>query len=473
MKQETAIPLCVDLDGTLVKLDTLYQAIFMLLRRNPLCLFRLPGWIAKGRAYLKEQVMAQVEIDATTLPYNAALLEYLREQHQSGRKLILATASNIRTAQAVADHLGIFSEVMASDATTNLKAEAKLAAIQQKYPTFAYVGNSEADFPLWEAAEEIFLANPSNRAKQKFADRADYIFNERKPLLPQLLKAIRAHQWIKNLLIFSPMFLAHEFNECDKLLSATAAFLSFSFAASTIYVINDLFDLSADQHHPRKCRRPFASGALPIESGMLLIPLLAILSLLFSRSLPPTFLGTLLLYFLITITYSWRLKQIAIIDVLSLAVLYTLRIIAGAQATQTHASGWFINFAIFFFVSLALVKRLSELLEIKQSHQHESSERERGYTVPDLPLLMTFGATSGYIAVFVFTRYLNSEKVEALYSRPELLWLFTPLLLYWITRIWLLAWRGEMKDDPLAFAATDFQTYIIGMLSLAVIIFAI
>jgi len=465
--------LCVDLDGTLVKLDTLHQALFLLLRRDPASILKIPGWILKGKARLKNEVMQRVELDATVLPYNGRFLEWLRKEHRSGRKLVLATASNYRTANAVAEHLGLFDDILASNETTNLRHDRKLNAIREKFPSFAYAGNDKADFPIWDAADEVILVNPSAPARKSYAAQADRVFLEQRPFGRMLLKSMRCRQWLKNLLIFSPMLLAHRFTETAMLAQAFLAFLAFSLAASSIYVLNDLFDLSADQHHPRKCNRPFASGDLPIATGSLFIPILAGGSLLLCTLLPLSFFLTLTAYYILTTIYSWRVKQIAIADVLMLAVLYSMRILAGSVATGTPASGWFIEFAIFFFLSLALVKRTSELREMDERTDNENAHRERGYRVLDLPLLLGFGSASGYISVFVFTMYLSSEKVSELYSRPQLLWAFCPLLLYWITRIWYLAWRGEVDDDPLAFAASDLQTYLVAALGAATLLYAI
>lgn len=472
MNDEKSIPLCVDLDGTLVKLDTLHQALFLLLRRDLASLFRVPGWLLKGKAHLKDQVMQRVTLDAAVLPYNLQFLTWLREQHAAGRKLILATASNYRTANAVAEHLGIFDEILSSNEQTNLRHNRKLAAIQERCGQFAYAGNDAADLPIWEAAREIILVNPNAAAKRAYGARADQVFEERRPVLLMLFKAMRCQQWLKNLLIFSPMFLAHRFNESACIIDTVQAFLAFSFAASSIYVLNDLFDLSADQHHPRKCRRPFAAGDLPISAGALLMPLLVIISFIPCAFLPQPFLFVLLAYYAITTLYSWRLKQLAIADVLTLAILYSMRILAGSVATGIAASGWFIEFAIFLFLSLALVKRLSELREMADGAEQKQKQRERGYKAGDLPLLLAFGATSGYISVFVFTLYLGSEKVTQLYRHPDWLWLFCPLLLYWITRIWHLAWRGRMTDDPLAFAARDPQTYLVGAIGIVTMLAA-
>jgi 4-hydroxybenzoate polyprenyltransferase len=474
MKDTATIPLCVDLDGTLVKLDTLHQALFLLLRHRPSSILQMPGWILQGKAHLKDQVMQRVALDPTVLPYHRAFFSFLRKEHERGRKLVLATAANHRTADAVAEHLGIFDETISSDAGINRRHARKLKAIQDRFPRFGYAGNAVADFPIWDAADEIILVNPTPRVRSRYAARAAHMFIERQPFGRMFLKALRCQQWLKNLLVFSPMFLAHKFLDPGTLLQSTLAFLSFSFSASAVYILNDLFDLSADQHHPRKRNRPFAAGELSITTGLFTIPLLALLGIGLGLLLPPAFLSVLGGYYVLTTLYSWKLKQLAIIDVLTLAVLYSLRIVAGSAATYTTVSSWFIVFSIFLFLSLALVKRLSELREIQGDRQVSGHRRrERGYAVDDLPLLMAFGTASGYLSALVFTTYLNSEKVAELYSRPGLLWFFCPLLLYWITRIWMLAWRGRMHDDPLAFAAKDTNTYIVSALGIAIILFAI
>lgn len=473
MSDSASIPLCVDLDGTLVKLDTLHQALFLLLRRDPASILKIPAWLLRGKAYLKDQVMQRVALDATVLPYHQQFLEWLKKEHAKGRKLILATASNYRTANAVAEHLGLFDEVLASNGETNLRHGNKLEAIQARFPEFGYAGNDAADFPLWDAAGEVVLVNPTTAAKKNYALKADHIFLERPLCGHCFLKAMRPQQWLKNLLVFAPLLLAHRYADTAGLLQAGIAFVAFSLAASAIYVLNDLFDLSADQHHPRKRNRPFASGDLPISVGALLTPLLVIASLSLTYFLPREFLFTLLAYYGLTTAYSWRVKAVPIADVLMLAVLYSMRIVAGSVATGTEASAWFVEFAIFLFLSLALVKRMSELREMKEGADAGDGQRERGYTVKDLPLLLAFGAASGYIAVLVFTMYLGSDKVAQLYSRPHFLWIFCPMLLYWITRIWHLAWRGRMHDDPLAFAAKDPQTYVVASIGIAAILYAI
>jgi len=471
MKKNISIPLCVDLDGTLTKVDTLHQSLFLLLRRQPMSLLSGLGWLKKGKANFKEEVSKRVELDVRVLPYHQSFLEYLKKEKKAGRTLILATAANHRTAQAVANYLNLFDAVFSSDATINLRGIKKRDLLQKKYATFDYAGNDLSDLPILEVARKKILVNPSHKILQKYVSQADLLFEDRPSFFRSLFKALRPQQWLKNLLIFSPLFLAHQFIFLP-IINSLVAFVSFSLAASSIYVLNDLFDLSADQHHPRKRNRPFAAGNLSVSTGLFVIPILILFSLFFAFLLPSSFLTVLLFYYFLTLFYSWRLKQVELIDVLSLAVLYTLRIIAGGVATHILVSNWFMIFSIFLFLSLALVKRIAELKEMKKTAESEAV-RERGYTLDDLFLLSAFGATSGYLATLVFTMYLNSERVAQLYTHPQLLWLFCPLLLYWITRIWLLTWRGQMKDDPLAFAAKDVTTYIVGGIGLTLILLAI
>jgi 4-hydroxybenzoate polyprenyltransferase len=284
------------------------------------------------------------------------------------------------------------------------------------------------------------------------------------------LKALRVHQWMKNILIFLPMLLAHELDTPALYVQAVLAFFSFSFAASAIYVFNDLFDLHADQHHPRKKNRPFAAGNLSLPAAVIAAPLLVLAALGTARLLPPVFTAVLLVYLVITTLYSWRLKQLALLDVMTLAGLYAIRILAGTAAYGVETSTWLIAFSIFLFFSLAMVKRYAELREASEEHPEAVRVRGRGYCEADLPLLAGFGAGSGCVAVLVLALYINSEKVVQFYKNPALLWLLCPLFLYWISRVWLLASRGELSDDPLDFAARDPQTWIIGALSAVVLI---
>jgi 4-hydroxybenzoate polyprenyltransferase len=472
MKEKSTIPLCVDLDGTLVRIDTLYQALFLLLRKSPLSLFQWPKWWARGRAFFKEQVMQRVELDAATLPYQKSFLNELRAQHAAGRDIILTTAANHRVARAVVQHLGIFSEYLASDAEINLSGAKKRDAIRSRFSHFAYAGDCKKDFPIWAVADEIILVNPSRVAEKKYVAQATQVFEDRPPFWKAALKAMRPAQWLKNILVFAPLFLAHRFAEPYLFLQASFAFLSFGFAASSIYLLNDLFDLSADQHHPRKKARPFACGDLSIASGLLLVPLFVLLSFLSATFLPGSFLLVLLSYYLLTTLYSWRIKQIPLLDVLLLAILYIMRVFAGSAATGVPSSIWFIAFSLTLFLSLALLKRFAEMREISKNTESEENYHERGYRTAHLQPLFRLGILSGCLTVLVLALYANSSVARQLYAYPARLWVLCPLLFYWILRVWNLAKLGKMYDDPVAFAIRDPQTYLLGSVALFWLFFA-
>lgn len=467
-----ALPLCVDLDGTLVKTDTFAQALLLLIRTRPATLLSIPGWSANGLAAFKRRIAQEIQLDPAALPFHPGLLTFLKSERSKGRELILVTASDAMPAHAVAAHLGLFSDVMASDGNINLKASRKRDALIARFgeKKFDYAGNAVDDLPVWEAASGIIAVNPCAPVRRALKNRSARIFEDRPPKLKTWLKALRVQQWAKNILVFLPMLLAHRFNDSALYIKAVLAFFAFSFAASAIYIFNDLFDLHADQHHPRKKNRPFAAGNLNLAAAAGAAPLLVLAALGVSLLLPPAFTAVLLLYLVITTLYSWRLKQLALLDVMTLAGLYAIRILAGTAAYGVETSTWLIAFSIFLFFSLAMVKRYAELLEASEGSSGAVRVRGRGYREADLPLLAGFGAGSGCVAVLVLALYINSEKIVQFYKNPALLWLLCPLFLYWIARVWLLASRGELSDDPLDFAARDPQTWIIGAISAAVLI---
>ena len=455
-------PLCIDLDGTLVKLDTLHQAICLLVRRNPTALLSLPRWIRQGRAFTKNEVAKRITLHVEHLPYNTALLDYLRAEKKVGRRIILVTAANYRTAEAVASHIGLFDDVLASTAKHNLFSEAKRDALVQRFIIFDYAGDSISDLPVWQAARQKILVNPSHQARK--AQQADLLIEDRRPLHRTLPRMLRLHHWVKNLLVFSPLLLAHRINETSALSQSLLAFVAFSLIASAIYIINDLLDLSADQTHPRKKHRPFAAGNLQLIQGVRLIPMLILGAFLISSFLPLTFSAILLLYLLLTTLYSLWLKRLFVWDVVMLTGLYTLRIIAGGSATHTPVSRWLLAFSIFFFLALALAKRCTELKELSISDTINTSHRERPYQPNHYPALFQIGITIAAGSGLILIGYLLSDKVLKLYEQPLYLWGILPLLLYWFWRIWNRVKKGILHDDPLVFAVSDLQTYCIGLI---------
>jgi 4-hydroxybenzoate polyprenyltransferase/phosphoserine phosphatase len=468
----TARPLCVDLDGTLVKTDTFAQALLLLIRTRPAALFSIPRWSANGLASFKRRIAQEIQLDPAALPFHTGLLAFLKSEKTKGRELVLVTASDAIPARAIAAHLGLFSDVMASDGVINLKAARKRDALIARFGDkgFDYAGNAIDDLAVWEAANGIIAVNPCAPVRRALKNRSARIFEDRPARLKVWLKALRVQQWMKNILVFLPMLLAHELTNSALYLKAVLAFFAFSFAASAIYVVNDLMDLHADQHHPRKQRRPFAAGNLSLLAAAGAVPVLVLLSLATAQLLPAEFTGILFVYLLITTLYSWRLKQLALLDVLTLAGLYTVRILAGTAAYGVATSGWLLGFSAAIFLSLALVKRYAELREALAGHPEKIGARGRGYHARHLPWLVRAGTASGLLSVVILALYITSPKVLEFYNRPAALWLLCLLLLYWIGRIWRLAVRGSVSDDPLEFAARDPQTWLIGALSAVVLI---
>lgn len=463
-KLADATPLAVDLDGTLIRTDLLVESVVALLKRNILYIFLLPVWLLKGKANLKHEVAARVDIDAGLLPYHEEFLNFLKKEHTAGRRIVLATASNKKFAEAIANKLGVFHDVIASDASLNFSGSRKLERLQELFGDhgFDYAANAMVDLPLLASARSALLVNPERGVRQSVEQKAKIarIFDDRSGSpLRQYLKALRVHQWLKNLLIFIPLLMSHRFREVDLVGQAILGFLAFGLCASSVYLLNDLLDLPDDRQHPTKRNRPFAAGSISMVNGALLIPVLLIASFGIALLLPLEFLGVLLLYYIITLAYSIRLKRAVLVDVLTLAALYTIRIIAGAAAVSVVLSFWLLAFSMFLFLSLALVKRYTELLTIQQHERTRTSGR--GYNTTDLETLSQFGSASAYMAVLVLALYINSDVVRDLYSHPEIIWLLCPLLLYLVTRVWLMARRGELHEDPAVFLIRDRRSQLL------------
>lgn len=464
-QQVTHLPLCVDLDGTLVNTDLLIEALLKLAKANPLRLLSLPFWLMRGKAYFKEQVFSRVSFDVSRLPYNEDFLAYLRAEKHAGRQLILTTATVRAVAQEIASHLGVFDRVVASDATRNLAGREKAEVLVREFGSknFSYAANAYVDLNVWKEAAAAHVVHPApglTKLVEAVCPVAS-VHEARRNRLFLVLRAIRLHQWAKNILIFLPLIFAHRFTDLSLLASCLLAFVAFSLTSSSVYLINDLLDLESDRRHPDKRRRPFAAGDLPLLVGILLAPCLLAGGMLIGLGLSVRFLIVLAGYFVITSAYSLRLKQVVLADVLILAWLYSWRVFAGSAASDIPASRWLLAFLIFLFMSLAMLKRMSEL--IMTIRKNLPDNEARGYVKADLPQLVSMGAASGYIAVLVLALYINDELTRALYVYPDALWLVCPLLLYWISWMWLVAHRGRMHSDPLVFAMNDRISYMIFM----------
>lgn len=459
-----SIPLAVDLDGTLVRSDTLHEAALRALRDSPLALLKLPLWLLQGKAAVKQELAALSDFDPATLPYNQPLLDWLTVQRAHGRKLVLCTAADRSIAEAIAAHLGIFDDVLASDGDTNLGGRSKAEALERRYGAggFDYAGNAKVDLQVWRRARKAVVVNASGaveRQAKAIAD-VDQTFASPRAGLRVLLRALRVHQWAKNLLLFVAPLAAHLLPDADLSVRLLLAFVAFSLCASAVYIGNDLLDLDSDRMHPRKKARPFAAGHLPVAFGILIAPLLLVLALLCALPVGPVFTGWLLLYFVLTCAYSLGLKRLVLVDCLLLAMLYTLRVIAGAAAADIPLSFWLLAFSAFMFLSLAFVKRYAELA-VQARHGRERAHG-RGYLTSDAPLVQSLGIVSGYASALVLALYLNSDAVLRLYHTPQLIWCAVPVHLFWISRVWLKAHRGQMHDDPLLFALRDKTSLLAG-----------
>jgi 4-hydroxybenzoate polyprenyltransferase len=462
--------LYVDLDGTLINTDLLLESFLRLMNKSIFYLLLIPGWLLKGKANLKHQIAERVDLKIDLLPYNAELLTYLTSQKNNGKHLVLISASSNKYVEQVANHVGLFESSMGSSAFENLKGSIKLDKIREisNQEDFEYAGNDHSDLAIWTEAKGAVVVNGSEKLEGEAAKLTKLIttISTKRDKVGLFVKALRPHQWAKNLLLFLPLILSHELINIELSLAAFASFVSFSFCASSVYLLNDLLDLEHDRQHKTKCKRPFASGELPVIVGIVSFPCLLLLSLLIATQLPIEFSAIVACYFIMTMLYSFRLKAIAVVDVLVLACLYTLRIIAGAAAISVIPSFWLLAFSMFLFMSLAIVKRFTELHNLRYTNKTEAAGR--GYQAGDLDLLSMLGSASGFMSVLVFALYINAEETRILYGTPQILWFICPLLLYIICRLWLLAHRGELHEDPVVFAISDrssqFVTLICGLL---------
>lgn len=466
------LPLCVDLDGSLVMTDTLIELLLICIKKRDPRLLRLPAWLAKGRAFTKQRLALLRVLDPKLLPYNPDILKFLQAERRRGRTLVLATAADISIAQRVAGHLGIFDQVIASDGVHNLSGRAKGTKLKQLFGNkgFDYLGNEPRDAAVWRHAKHALVAGPfpaAIRAAKRVAIVTE-VFPAAGRNAQAWLQALRPHQWIKNILIFAPLLLAHRLDNITQLTHTLLGFAAFCLSASAIYLINDLFDLPHDRQHPVKRFRPLPAGRLPLLPALLLAPALLLGSLALSSFLNPAFTIALLVYVIVATGYSWYLKEIALVDVFTLSVLYVIRVIAGARAAEVSISFWFLSFALFLFFTLAVLKRVSELNN--NAAAKADAAPGRGYAVSDRPLLLNLAAVNGYLSVLVIALYIHSPDVSALYRSPTLLWLLVPIVFYWLSRLLFLASRGTLPEDPVLFASKDKLSYLSG-LAIAIIMY--
>lgn len=471
LREVHALPLCVDLDGTLLKNDSLHEAMVFIGLQRWRNVLQMPLWLLKGRANLKREIGLRWSFDPAQLPYNEGVLAYLRKQRADGRAIILTTAADEKVAQRIAAHLRLFDEVIASDGMTNLRGPTKASALSRRFGKggFIYAGNDAPDLHVWEAAAGAVIVNGSAALKRESERRfrVEQVIDEHDGPYKPAIRALRPFQWIKNLLVFVPLLLAGDLQNFTAWQSTFAMMAAFCAVASAIYLLNDMGDLAADRAHPRKRSRPFASGELSVMTGLLIIPPLVALGLglgIWSGGWP-----SLVLYAALSFAYTMRLKELLLVDVFVLTALYTVRLYGGSEASGYAVSLWLLGFSLFLFLSLALIKRVSELSRLELASQ-EKTER-RGYIVQDLPILQMLGISSTFASAVVLSLYIQSEMASDLYQRPTILWGLLPLLLFWQCRLWLSTARGSMHDDPLVYAARDPISWCV-FLGVAALMFA-
>jgi len=464
-----ALPLVVDLDGTLLHTDTLVETLFDVARRRPLQLLHLPAWLAGGRAHLKRQLALQSQVDLASLPRADDLVLHLRALKAQGRRLVLATGADATIAQALADGLGLFDSVLASDGRTNLSGKVKRDRLVALFGArgFDYAGNSWRDLPVWAAARHGLLVRPSHRLAAAAArvTAVERVFTDGRPDLRTWLGAVRPQHWLKNLLLLVPLLAAHQFDVPSKLLAGLLGLVCFTLAASGVYLLNDLFDLPGDRSHPHKQARALASGRLPLLHALLMVPALWGAAALLALALPLPFLGALAVYLALMLAYSMRLRNYAIVDALVLALGYSLRIWAGSLAAAVDVAPWLLVCSTALFFGLALLKRYAELVALRPGLGPRG--RVRGYGVDDAVLIAGLGTTAGCIAVVLLALYPVIDAPGA----PHLtVWLLSALMLFWTGHMWLMAHRGRVRDDPVNFALRDPLSRAVGLAAAALLL---
>ena len=459
-----SLPLCIDLDDSLLLTDTLWESFLRLIAKNFFYIFLLPIWLLSGKAVMKRRISERVTLAYNTLPLNTPLVDYITEQKKSGRKIVLITAADQKIANGVAEHLDLFDTVLASDGEQNLSGKRKAKALNELFGEkgYVYAANAAIDIAVWKHAAAAIVVNASEglsaKIKSMFSVETDIPTITKDSLFRRIIRATRPHQWVKNLLLFVPLILSHQLSP-ELIVTNILAFIAFCCTASAIYIVNDLFDLEADRLHDTKKERPFASGSVSIQAGCWLALILLSIALLVALTINLSFIVAIIAYIFLTSLYTLRLKRMVLIDVLTLTSLYTIRIVAGAAAVNVPVSYWLLTYSIFIFLSLGLVKRYTELHKL--SIKYSEKRKARGYTVDDLPVILLFGVCSGFISVLVMVLYINDLQASKLYAQPSWLWIVGMAVLYWINRVWLLAHRGELHEDPVLFAIHDRASYVI------------
>ncbi|GAA4770846.1 UbiA family prenyltransferase [Stakelama sediminis] len=453
-----AVPLFVDVDGTLTRADISLESFVRIARSGMAALAALLLWLAAGRAAAKTMAARHDRIDPALLPYRQEVLGLIETARAAGRPVILASASHWRHIRRIADHLGLSAPIIATRGRANLKGRAKLTAIRERIgpgTPFDYVGDSRADTCLWREARRSWSVGyvPPRSAVERLGDT-------RAGFARSAIKAMRPHQWAKNALVIVPAFTSGQFIKPAVLLTAVVAALLMSLIASSIYLLNDLLDMDSDRAHRTKWKRPLAHGDLSIPAALGLSLALAGIGLTGGWLLGgPALTLWLLAYMAITTAYSFRLKAVMVGDAIVLASLYTIRLWIGGVAIGVSLSFWLLLFSVFLFLSLAYLKRYVEMRDAIEPDRLLSG---RGYVGDDIDVVMMSGVSAGMVAILVLALFAHDPTTAAHYANPELLWLLCLPLIYWMNRIWMMARRGQVEGDPVAFAIKDRRSILIG-----------
>jgi 4-hydroxybenzoate polyprenyltransferase len=459
------VPLFVDLDATLTVADVTVETMFAYATSGLRPLLQLICWLTRGRAFAKAMVARRMPVDPATLPWKQATIDAIKAARAHGRPVILASASHKRNITRVARHLGLFDAIIASTAKDNAKGKGKLTRIlaMTNGGPFDYIGDAPADIPIWSAAREGISVGYCPPGVTRLGDAP-------KSKLRALAKAMRPHQWAKNALIFVPLGTAGLLTNVAALGRAGLALLLFSLVASGVYLINDTFDIESDRKHATKHTRPLAAGTITVPFALGVALLLISLPIVAGWwALGGHFATVLTGYLVLTSAYSVRLKAVMTLDVITLACLYTIRIFAGAVAVSVTVSFWLLAFSVFLFLSLAYLKRYTELASAKNPEKLLSG---RGYLPADLDIVAMAGVSSGMVSILVLALFSNAMRESNAYKTPEVLWLLCILLLYWINRVWMMARRGEVEGDPVAFATKDPRSIMVAALMGVVVLVA-
>ncbi|MGG7566965.1 UbiA family prenyltransferase [Rhodovulum sp. DZ06] len=454
--------LIVDLDHSLIKSDLLHEALFEGLAHAPGETLRAASRLGDGIAAFKSAMTELCRVPPEDLPYNQEVLDYIKAHRAAGGKAALVSGSDQRMVRKIADYLGLFDEAFGSTADRNLTGARKAGFLKERYGegAFDYVGDSKKDLKVWAVSRGAVTVGASEEFKaaaQAAAPSVPAVHLSPPPgareWVSAVMSAVRPHQWMKNMLVFLPVLAAQQ-TRWEVWFDAIMAFVVFSLTASSVYLLNDLLDLTADRAHPRKRFRAMASGRLRVLHGALLAPGLLLTAVVLALCfLPLQFLGVMAFYYVATLAYSFSLKRKLVIDICTLAGLYSLRVLAGSEAMGLYISPWTLAFTSFLFLSLAAIKRQAELVDGLRRGKDRASGR--AYEVDDLPIVAMMAVASGYVSVLVLALYASSPEVQMLYTSPLMLWAACPVLLYWISRMAMLAHRGWMTDDPLVFAMRD------------------